>query len=378
MKKLFFIKKRFSIHGGGENYMRTLVDRLKGEYEITVLSSKWVETEGIRFQKVPDRKMGLKMGSFLSTSTFNKNVCAALGEAAPHCTVSFERTTCQDIYRAGEGCHAEWLEIRSRIEPLYKKLSFRINPLHLSLLSLEKELFSSTGSIIANSKMVRDNILKHYPVPPERISIIYNGVDLMRFNPGNKGRWRKKVREGLGIREDIKLLLFVGSGFKRKGLAALIDAAALVKRNDIRVIVIGKGDTAAYESLAGELGVRDRIVFLPPQKEIERFYAASDLFVLPTLYDPFSNATLEAMAAGIPVITTKANGVAELVEEGREGLTVSNPLDTKELAGKIESSLAGLGPMGENARRKAEGFPIERAAVEFTEVIRRTVGARTR
>ena len=378
MKKLFFIKKRFSIHGGGENYMRTLIERLKGEYEITVLSSKWVETEGIRFQKVSDLKMGLQMGSFLSTSTFNKNVCSTIRKAAPGCIVSFERTTCQDIYRAGEGCHAEWLEIRSRIEPFHKKLSFRINPLHLSLLNLEKELFSSTGCIIANSKMVRDNILKHYPVPAERLSIIYNGVDLLRFNPDNKGRWRKEIRKGLGIPGNVKLLLFVGSGFKRKGLEALIDAAALIKRNDIKVIVIGKGNTSGYEGLAGKRGVRDKVVFLPPQKEIERSYAASDLFVLPTLYDPFSNATLEAMAAGLPVITTKTNGVAELIEEGKEGFTVSDPLDVKDLSGKIEFSLAGLRDMGENARRKAENFPIERAAMELTEVIRRTAGTRAR
>lgn len=367
MDKLFFIKKRFSPHGGGENYMNTLISRLKNDYEITVFSSEWAPAEGVVFEKVPVSNMW----SFLSAATFNENACKMVGKARSHCTISFERTTCQDIYRAGEGCHAEWLEIRSRIEPFLKRLSFTINPLHILLLDLEKRLFSDTGLIIANSKMVKDNIIKHYAVPSEKISIIYNGVDLSRFSPENKVRWRGEIRKGLAIPEDSKVLLFVGSGFKRKGLKTFIDSLSLIRLDNVKVLVIGKGDTGEYKAAAKRYGVHDKVIFLNPQKEIERFYAAADLFVLPTLYDPFSNATLEAMAAGIPVITTGNNGASELIEDGLEGFTMDDPLDSRVLAEKIKLALDDTAIMGERARARAERFSIEKAAGEFAGIIKK-------
>lgn len=366
--KLAFIKKRFSIHGGAERYLQTLIQHLKNAgHEIHIFSHQWSEEEGVIFHKVNI----LPFTSFLSAITFNENVATAIKREKVDCVISLERTTCQDIYRAGEGCHAEWLKIRSVIEPFYKNLSFKINPLHIALLNIEKELFSKTRLIIANSKMVKDQIIKHYAVPEERIAIIYNGVDLKRFSPENKYKWREGVRNSLNISEDSKLLLFVGSGFERKGLKTLIHAIPFVKGDNIKVLIIGKGDTGKYMALAERLGVSDKIMFLGTQKEIEKFYASSDLFVLPTLYDPFSNATLEAMASGIPVITTRNNGVAELIENGHEGYVADNLFDHCEIADKINILLDNLKPMGENARKKAEDFPIERAVKEFIEIISR-------
>ncbi len=161
----------------------------------------------------------------------------------------------------------------------------------------------------------------------------------------------------------------MGSGFKRKGLQTLLYSFPLVKNEDIKLLVIGKGDRKRYTMLAEKYGVSDNIIFLKPQREIEKFYAAADIFILPTLYDPFSNATLEAMAAGLPVITTKNNGVAELIENGHEGFVLDNLSDAEELADKIHLTLKNLKVIGEKAREKAEAFPIERAAQEFTEAI---------
>jgi len=373
--RLAFIKKRFSIHGGAERYLQTLIQHLKNAgHEIHVFANQWVDEEGITFHKVNI----IPFTSFLSTLTFDINAKSRVnpvrskapngvkgqGSMVYDCIISFERTTCQDIYRAGEGCHAEWLQIRSKTGPFYKKLSFKINPLHIAILNLEKKLFKNTKLIIANSKMVREQIIRHYAVPEDKIMIIYNGVDLARFSPGNKEKWRDDTRNNLDMPKGSKALLFVGSGFERKGLETLIHAMPLIKR-DIKTLIVGKGDTNKYRALAEKLRVSDKIIFLGTQKDIEKFYAASDLFVLPTLYDPFSNATLEAMASGIPVITTKNNGVAELIENGHEGFVVDGLSDAKELADKINLSLANLKLMGEMARKKAEAFPIEMAAREF-------------
>ncbi len=364
---LAFIKKSFSIHGGAERYLQTLIGHLKNAgNEIHILANKWTEEEKVIFHKIDVSHFG----SFLSIITFNQNTKKAIKDLNCDCVISFERTTCQDIYRAGEGCHVEWLRIRSEIEPSYKKFSFKINPLHISLLNLEKELFSKTRLIIANSKMVKEQIIKHYAVPEERITIIYNGVDLKRFSPENKDKWREDARNSLNISDGSRVLLFVGSGFERKGLKTFIDAIPLVK-DDIKALIIGKGDTNKYRAIAERHGISDKIIFLGAQKEIERFYAAADLFVLPTIYDPFSNATIEAMTSGLPVITTRNNGVSELIENG-EGFILENALDYNELAEKIRLTLFNLETMGYSARLKAEKYPLEKAAVEFIQVINET------
>src|SRR5271157_1861477 len=245
MKKLFFIKKRFSLHGGAENYMKTLVNQLKRNYEITILSSYWEAADGLHFSYIPSSRIN----SFLSVTTFNRNVCKAVKKNTPQCTISFERTICQDIYRAGEGCHAEMLAIRSETEPFYKKISFKINPLHLSLLNIERRLFSDTPCIIANSNMVKANIIKHYAVSEGKIHLLYNGVDLARFTPDNKDKWRKQVRDNLELRHDARLLLFVGSGFRRKGLQVLLEAVPRLKNREIHAVVIGKGPAHQFKAL---------------------------------------------------------------------------------------------------------------------------------
>ena len=365
MRKLFFIKKRFSLYGGAENYMKTLVDQLKRDYEITILSTHWEPADGIYFNHIPSSQFT----SFLSLATFNRNVCKAVKNNTPDCTISFERTLCQDIYRAGEGCHAEWLAIRSKLEPFYKKISFKINPLHLWLLNMERRLFSDTPCIIANSNMVKANIIKHYAVQAEKIHLLHNGINLDRFTPDNKVKWRKHVRNNLALRQDANLVLFVGSGFRRKGLQVLLEAVPLIKDKEIQVLVIGKGPVHKFKALAVRCGIADRIIFMGPQKEIEKYYSAADLFVLPTLYDPFSNATLEAMASGIPVITTRNNGAAELIENGKEGFVVNDMFDAQELATHMTAALSGADHMGEDARRKAGEFSIEKTAGAFAEII---------
>ncbi|PKL52508.1 MAG: hypothetical protein CVV37_00865 [Nitrospira bacterium HGW-Nitrospira-1] len=370
--KLAFIKKKFSIHGGAERYLQTLIQYLKNAgYEIHVFSNHWTDEEGLIFHKVNI----LPFGSFLSALTFNINTNSKLktqNSKLYDCIISLERTTYQDIYRAGEGCHSEWLMIRSGIEPFYKKISFKINPLHIYLLFLEKKLFTNTKRIIANSKMVKEQIIKYYSIPEDRITIIYNGVDLKRFSPENRVKWKDVIRKKFDMAEVERLLLFIGSGFERKGLNTLINAASLIKGEDFKAIVIGKGDADKYKAIAERLGISDKIIFLGIQNEVEKFYAAADLFILPTLYDPFSNATLEAMASGLPVITTKNNGAAELIENGKEGFVIDDFLDSKDLSEKILNSLDNLAIMGKAARQKAEQFPIEKAVREFTYVVKQS------
>ncbi|MBI4697816.1 MAG: glycosyltransferase family 4 protein [Nitrospirae bacterium] len=271
------------------------------------------------------------------------------------------------MYRAGDGCHREWLGKRSILEPFIKRMSFALNPLHLTLLYLEKQCFSNSRVIIANSMMVKSDIKKHYSIPDEKIKVIYNGVDLKRFSPPEKEQ-KKAEKNSLGIKE-VKVILFAGSDFKRKGLGTLLRAAASLDMTDKKIIAAGKEHPHQYISLAKKLGIEDKVVFRGAERDMERLYRISDVFVLPTVYDPFSNATLEAMASGLPVVTTSSNGASELIENGVQGFVINDPLDADSFAGAVSKTLKQSDEMGRQARIKAEGFSIEKAVDEIIGVI---------
>jgi UDP-glucose:(heptosyl)LPS alpha-1,3-glucosyltransferase len=145
------------------------------------------------------------------------------------------------------------------------------------------------------------------------------------------------LRKELKIPLETLVVLFLGSGFRRKGLDSLIASFPQIKKEvpQAVLIVAGKDGIQSYREMAKSLGVERNILFLGPTQRAKELYAASDLFALPTIYDPFSNACLEAMATGIPVLTTRANGVAELIYDQQNGFLVQDPLNPEEIAEKV-------------------------------------------
>ena len=354
--KIAFIRKNYTPYGGAENYLRLVCKGLQAQgNEVHIFSAnKWTDS------KLPVHEIRtVKKPSFLSNMLFALNSRDTLRKETFDCIFSFERTFYQDIYRAGDGCHREWLDRRRAVEPFYKNMSFSLNPHHLTMLYLERQCLLNSKLILANSMMVKKDILRHYSLPEGKIKVIYNGVDLERFYPMSAEE-KARSKSSLGIKGD-KAILFVGADFKRKGLATLLNAFSLLDIGDKKLIVAGKKAMPQYFKMAKKLRIDKNVVFCGPVKEIEKLYAAADLFVLPTIYDPFSNAALEAMAAGIPVITTSSNGASEIISNGVDGFVINNPLDANAFAGKISIALVQAEDMGERARSKAEGFSIEKA-----------------
>ncbi len=271
---------------------------------------------------------------------------------------SLERVWRCDAYRAGDGVHRAWLERRRAVEPFWRRWGRAFNGKHRELLRLEERLFSPEGAgrVIANSRMVKEEIVRFYGYPAGRIQVVYNGLP-PREGEGDPGA-RARMRARFGVGEGEMMILFAGSGWERKGLRQAIrafDQARFGPARPARLVVVGRGNPRAMPQSA-------RVEFAGPvrsREEMEACYAAADLFLLPTLYDPFSNACLEAMAAGLPVVTTAANGFAEILQAGTDGEVVDDPLDIPALARALEA-------WGDPARLADARLRLRRRALEFS------------
>ena len=187
----------------------------------------------------------------------------------------------------------------------------------IAVVNSSSELAICYAHLDGIARMVKDEIVRFYGFPPEKIDIVYNGVPLESLRSDEQDR--AKTRERLGLGPEEIAVLFAGSGWERKGLRFAVDAMERQPKS-VRLLVAGRGDGRQYPS--------ERVQFLGVVPDMPSLYAAADIFVLPTVYDPFSNACLEALAAGLPVITTRANGFSEIIENGRHGSVIDDPRDS--------------------------------------------------
>jgi UDP-glucose:(heptosyl)LPS alpha-1,3-glucosyltransferase len=201
-----------------------------------------------------------------------------------------------------------------------------------------------------------------YRVPNERLHLVYNGVDLDRFSPAACEAKRAEGRAALGLAEDETCFLIVAHNFRLKGVRELVEAAARMQRSKPwRVVVIGKGGARRYLELAEDLGCADRFLFPGAAPDVVPLYGAADVYVQPTWYDPCSLVVLEALAAGLPVITTRFNGASELMQDGREGYVLESPAQTDALADRMQRLLDAdrRRPMREVAREAVKDRSIQ-------------------
>ncbi|GAH97826.1 unnamed protein product, partial [marine sediment metagenome] len=208
----------------------------------------------------------------------------------------------------------------------------------------------------------------------ESIIVIPNGVDLKMFNPANRPLYRDRLRQKHGISRNDLVLMFAGSDWERKGVLYVIGALSLLPRPDVKLLVVGSGDAKFYGQLAELKRVRERIIFVPHPDNLQEYYAASDVFVFPTIYEPFGLVIVEAMASGLPVITSRVAGAADLIIDGVNGLLLRAPSNVNDLAAKIELLLSNTElrkTMGEHARETAEKLSWDRVAQKTTDVYNR-------
>jgi UDP-glucose:(heptosyl)LPS alpha-1,3-glucosyltransferase len=293
--------------GGAEAYLKRLATGVAaaGHGVVLFTATEWPEDEW-NFGKIFRLKATSPIGFADELEKIARTECDVL--------MSLERVWRCDVYRAGDGVHRVWREKRNEIAGPLQKLSRFFNRKHSAALHLEESLFANRGArrVIANSAMVKGEIIRVYGYPADQIDVVHNGVPIELFRDEQD---RAKTRDALGLAQDEIVVLFAGSGWERKGLRFALEAVeAQLAR--MKLLVAGRGDSAKFSS--------SRVRFLGIVRDMPSLYRAADIFLLPTIYDPFSNACLEALAAGLPVITTKANGFSEIIEPGRHGTVVDD------------------------------------------------------
>ncbi len=355
--KIALLRQRVSAPGGAE---ATLINLARGlaaaGHEVAVYgtdptaAAQNLLDPGVDYVPVP--VLGGKTGRVL---TYALNVRKLLRQTPGQLVFSLERTLFQHVYRAGDGCHREWLKRRRPYLSPGARLAQDYSPFHRLLLRLEQRLFTDPHllRVIANSRQVQREIEAHYGLDPEKIQVIYNGLDHQRFRPPEEPG-TKALKAGFGLNENSRVVLFVGSGFGRKGLAFLLEAFAGLKNQESLLWIVGKGPIKTYQQLARRLGVAARVRFWGPRADPAPFYQAAAVLALPTIYDPCSNVVLEALGCGCPVVTTAANGAGEFITPGANGAVLPQPHDIPALAQALDAYLdRGREPQVRQAAQEA-------------------------
>ena len=228
-----------------------------------------------------------------------------------------------------------------------------------------------SGTWIVLSAAMKSGFIRDHPVPPETVFVVPNGVDSSRYSPDNVGRYRDEIREQLSVAPGVQVVLFLGGDWPRKGLAQAIEALSLLAGSQAVLLVVGSGNVTDYRNLAVRFRIEGRVIFAGQIRDGWRYYAASDVYLLPSLYEPFGLSILEAMASGLPVLVSRDSGAAELIHDGVDGLLIQEPRDVRELSTKLGALLKDADlrmRLGKQARRTALKHPWDRVARETEEV----------
>jgi UDP-glucose:(heptosyl)LPS alpha-1,3-glucosyltransferase len=358
------VRQRYNPYGGAERFIERALPALeRAGVELTLISRAAEGWGARRFLKVDP----FHVGNAWRDASFARAARAAWEAGGFDLVQSHERIAGCDLYRAGDGVHAEWLDIRRAAAGPLERAGIALNPHHHQVCAAERRMFEDPRlrAVICNSNMVRGEIQSRFAVAPDRLHLIYNGVDLEHFHPRRRTAQRPQVRADLGVAKGETLFFFAGSGFARKGLDAAIAALAACGNARYRLVVAGSDRNAdGFAALASAKGLGDRVRLLGGRDELRPLYAAADCFILPTRYDPFPNTVLEALAMGLPAIVGRRSGAAEIVRHGMNGW-ICDPEDVAGLA-QLMHAAAGAAADGSTAgaaraaaRETAEGYGFD-------------------
>ncbi|MDF1815675.1 MAG: glycosyltransferase family 4 protein [Verrucomicrobiales bacterium] len=353
--KEMWLFRREEASGGAEIAAKRLVSQFETlDYEVTRV------TAGERIGELQVK--GDRGPGWLRLVKYANSANRLIAEDSQRISFSLERGIKADIYRAGEGVHLAWLKRKGLAKSL---LSFR--PLHPVAITLEAITMKAAKCIVANSEMIGAEIKQYYPQCAEKVRVIENGYDPSRFHISDSNN--------LDPEDTARRLVFAGNGWDRKGLEQALQLLRHLP-GEWKLDVLGKGDQSRFEMIAESLKVRDRVKFKGSVADIETYYHNSEALVLPTTYDPFSNACLEAAACGCPVITTNQNGFAALIDHRRNGFILGE--DAGSISDCAEWCLTCLPLSKEFVASGVSNYTIEDETRKYREVFAMVAGKDSR
>lgn len=355
-----FIKQKFVPFGGGEGYLSSLAMAcVEQGHDVTILtSSDWPDSADGAFNllKIPINRSTRSS----KQRSFSDHATQAIRQHPFDCTLSLDRTVGQDVWRAGEGVHSVWLERRKEFETGLSSTLNQYMPGQRTRLALEAACVQHSRRIIANSKVVLNDLQRVYQLPSDQVELIPNGIQLDRFTPPEKSYDTGKARRELGLPEGSPVILFVGSGFRRKGLPELFEALQLLP--EALLVVLGRDPIQPWMRRAQKMGLHKRVRFLGPQKDLVPWYRAADVTTLPSWFDSFGFTGLESVACGTPLVTTAYCGVSQILEgHPAAGQVVKRPDQSQQLAAALSSQLTApkTNERSQEIRGAAKAYSIE-------------------
>jgi glycosyltransferase involved in cell wall biosynthesis len=368
--RIAFVVHDYHCHGGHARYTAELAARFKREHDVTVFANRFEEPApaGITYRHVPAWRANAltTIVSFMLPASVLVRGRFDIVHAQGLCGLR------QNVVTA-HICQPAWSAAGDRYAglPGWRKRVFRAVVSRLERLALRP---GAAARFIAPSDRAAEDLATHFGLR-DSVRVIRHGVDAELFHPRNRSTWRRPVRDELGLGPDDCVALYVGD--PQKALPAAI--RALAKSPGVRLLAVFKSDAAPYAALAAAEGVANRVHFVAGTEHVERYYAAADLFLFPTYYDTFGLVLTEAMASGLPVVSIRAAGAAELVTQGESGWLTCEPWDVEQIAAGVRALAADAGlrvKMGAAARVAVEPLTWDRVAEQTMAVYREVLAGR--
>jgi UDP-glucose:(heptosyl)LPS alpha-1,3-glucosyltransferase len=317
-RPVFLLKSNLAQLGGAEKMALRLAKAFQSRnHPVTILTTGEISSLSDSPTQIISASHLPKL-SVLKVRAFDRFCMEKLKQRGSAIVFGLDRNQFQTHIRASNGVHAAYLERRSIHEGFMKALSFKLNPLHHLLLKLEKAGFEhpELEKLYTNSAMVKAEILRFYNVLPKKIHVVHNGVEWKEMEQ-DFNDWvskREEIFSTLKLNPNCFHFLFIGNNYQRKGLEPLLRALALLPSKEFHLSVVGKEKNCAhFVHLVHSLKLDKHVSFFGPQKKIVPFYQVADALVIPSFYDPFANVTVEALAMGVFVVSSKANGGHEVL-----------------------------------------------------------------
>jgi len=389
--KVAFGIENFSLYGGGaESYAVQLAQTLVSQgHEVHFFGHEWDGTpEPAIFHKIGC--LPKVVPPFIRLMHFALAHRAAVAKYDFDVVVGFGNTLTMNVYQSHGGVHQQSTRkkiaaVRNPVVRFLKQLGVLFTPKHFARAWIESAAFRMNPRpiIVAISDMVRNDMAEHFNIRADEIRLMYNGIDVAKFSAAHEDS-RSKTREELGFGPDAVLFLFMAYDLRKKGIQYLVEAAAKLRdwmgAGRFGVVVVGGLPSPALSRMVDRFRLKDTMAFVGSTREPERYYAACDVFVLPTFYDACSLVVFEAMAAGLPAITTASNGAAGIIVQGKNGMVIQQAQDTDKLVEAMRRFLdpEALKSASEAARQTASLFTREANHREMLEIFREATEKRLR